>query len=228
MLVGKLIPQSWKRYIKNLRITYSNKTLRLNYNSTIIKTIFGYSNIIFREVFLENVVVGDFTYIGEKSIFLNTKIGKFCSIAGNVKCGLGTHPSKKFVSTHPVFYSQNPILDGISFADKQYFKENNHTIIGNDVWIGENAMILGGVKIGDGAIIAAGAIITKDVPSYAIVGGIPAKILKYRFEEEEINFLLKLKWWEFDKEFIKKNFLLFHDVKTLMNSDFLNNTYKYK
>lgn len=221
MLLNKIIPPVWKKYIKMWILKSKNKSLRLNYNANISSTIFGYSNIVFRYANLHNVVLGDYSYIGEKSIFLNTVIGKYCSIAGNVKCGLGNHPSKNFVSSHPVFYSLNPILDGITFADKQYFEEYSNTIIGNDVWIGENATIIAGVVIGDGAIIASGALVTKDVPAYAIVGGVPAKKIKYRFEEEEIAFLLKLKWWDLDKAIIKKNFLLFHDIKKLMNSSLL-------
>ncbi|WP_343616099.1 CatB-related O-acetyltransferase [Flavobacterium sp.] len=218
MLLSKIIPRSWKTYVRNWMIKSKNKSLRLNNQASVFLTDFGDSNIIFKDVTLHNVKLGDFTYIGEKSIFLNTVIGKYCSIAGNVKCGLGTHPSKTFVSSHPVFYSVNPILSGITFADKQYFDEYHDVIIGNDVWIGENVTIIGGVNIGDGAIIASGALVTKDVPPYAVVGGVPAKILKYRFEEQEIEFLLNVKWWELDKATIKENFLLFHDVKTLMKS----------
>lgn len=221
MFISKFIPAKWRKYVKNWIIKSRNKSLRLSHSANISSTFFGFSNIVFRDVNLHNVTLGDYSYIGEKSVFLNTSIGKYCSIAGNVKCGLGNHPSRTFVSSHPIFYSLNPILSGITFADKQYFDEYSDTIIGNDVWIGENAMIMGGVNIGDGAIIAGGATVTKDVPPYAIVGGVPAKIIKYRFEEEEINFLIKLKWWELDKTIIKKNFLLFHDIKTLMKSSLL-------
>lgn len=218
MIIGKLLPRSLKRYVRNIIIKSKNNSLRLSNQANVAATVFGDSNIVFKDATLNNVTLGDFTYIGEKSVFLNTVIGKYCSIAGNVKCGLGTHPSRTFVSSHPVFYSLNPILSGITFADKQYFDEYSNTTIGNDVWIGENAMIIGGINIGDGAIIAGGALVTKDVPPYAIVGGVPAKILKYRFEEEEVQFLLKLKWWELDKTIIKNNFILFHDIKTLMKS----------
>jgi len=84
-------------------------------------------------------------------------------------------------------------------------------IIENDVWIGANSVIMPGVKVGNGAIIGANAVVTKDVPDYAIVGGVPAKIIKYRFDEKTISSLLELKWWDLDKAIIKENIELFQE-----------------
>ncbi|QSW91588.1 CatB-related O-acetyltransferase [Flavobacterium endoglycinae] len=186
---------------------------------TVDKTYFGKYNTIYDNVILSNVTLGDFTYVAANSSIIYTKIGNYCSIASNVKCGLGFHPSKIFVSTHPVFYSLSQ-QSQIAFVDKSYFEEYRSIEIGNDVWIGENVTIVGGVKIGDGAIIAAGAVVTKDIPPYGVVGGVPGKLIKYRFEQNEIDFLLKLKWWDFDYKVVKENVLLFHDIKQLMNSSF--------
>ncbi len=88
-----------------------------------------------------------------------------------------------------------------------------NAIIGNDVWIGSNVLIIGGIKIGDGAIVAAGAVVTKDVPPYAIVGGIPARIIRFRFDKEQINKLLELKWWNKDDDWLIKNNYLFCNVE---------------
>jgi len=151
--------------------------------------------------------VGKCTYFGEECVCYNTEseIGKFCSIAGNVKIGLGEHPID-CLSTSPYLYSEN--LGYIKGLSEIYAEKN---IIGNDVWIAQNAFIKGGVNIGDGAVVAAGAVVVKDVPPYAIVGGVPAKIIKYRFDEETIKELLELKWWDLDDEIIRK--LPFHDIK---------------
>ena len=90
--------------------------------------------------------------------------------------------------------------------------------IGNDVWIGSRATILEGVNIGDGVVVAAGAVVTKDVPPYAIVGGVPARIIRYRFDEETIQNLLKMKWWEKDQEWIQNHADDFDDVKQLFSN----------
>lgn len=123
----------------------------------------------------------------------NAKIGRYCSIGFESIIGLGTHPST-YLSTHPAFYSAAK-QSGISFVTESSYSEYQSIDIGNDVWIGARAIVLGGVSIGDGAIVAAGAVVTKDVPPYAIVGGVPARLLRYRFSEEVIEELLDWKWW---------------------------------
>src|SRR5690606_29947135 len=90
--------------------------------------------------------------------------------------------------------------------------------IGNDVWIGEDAIIMGGVKIGDGAIIAARAVVTKDVPPYSIYGGVPAKLIKYRFDNYIIKKLLAIKWWDLEESWIRENYYLFHDAEKFISN----------
>ena len=101
--------------------------------------------------------------------------------------------------------------------DESYFEETEQIVIGNDVWIGANAIVLDGVTIGDGAIISAGAIVNKNIPPFSIYGGVPAKFIRFRFEENEIDFLKNLKWWDKDINWIKSYTPYFKDIKELIS-----------
>ena len=153
--------------------------------------------------------IGKYTYINSGFIY-SCWIGKFCSIGHNVSIGPGEHWVDR-VSTFPV----NNIVCGVK--DPSEFKPGKITKIGNDVWIGNNAVILQGKTVGDGAIVAAGAVVTKDVPPYAIVAGVPARIIKYRFDNETIEKLLQLGWWDKDIIWIKENIALFHTSITTLD-----------
>lgn len=159
---------------------------------------------------LNNTQIGKHSYISANSLIRNTTVGRFCSIGPNVKIGLGQHPTQEFVSTHPIFYSLKK-QSGNTFAQKQLFSEETRVTIGHDVWIGAGAIILDGVSIGNGAIVAAGAVVSKDVAPYAIVGGIPAKIIKFRFSDEEILNIQAFNWWNKDDAWLRKNAAIFCD-----------------
>ena len=169
---------------------------------------------------LHDCTVGRMTYIGSRCTFVSTDIGSFCSIAADVRIIAGEHPANTWISTHPAFYSSNCVT-GVSFttANKyneiKYVNEERRRIvsIGNDVWIGFGVRILNGVHIGDGAIIATSAVVTKDVEPYAIVGGVPAKKIGQRFNDQEISFLLDHKWWNKDLEWIKNNAHAFEEIE---------------
>lgn len=147
---------------------------------------------------LRQVRVEDYSYISRNSYVKNTDIGKFCSIGPNFCCGLGIHPTNG-ISTSPMFYSTLK-QNGFSLTEVDKVVESKQIIIENDVFIGANVTVLDGVKIGNGAIIGAGAVVTKDIPPYAIVVGVPARIVKYRFENDQIEQLQKIEWWNFEND----------------------------
>jgi len=169
---------------------------------------FAGGNIIYQDVFLQNCNIGRNTFIAKGAFLEEVKIGAFCSIGPSVSTVRGRHPVN-FISTHPAFFS-SASASGKSFNGKNDFKEflyadgKHSVVIGNDVWIGQNALIMEGVTVGDGAVIAAGAVVTKDVPPYAVVGGVPAKLIKYRFDEQKIEFLTNYQWWTKSDEELKK------------------------
>ena len=140
-----------------------------------------------------NSKIGNYSYVGKRSILYNTTIGNYCSIANDVRICLGKHPV--------TFFSTNPFLFDESFYN--YYKNSNEKIknsigkvtIENDVWIGANVTIVDNVTIGTGAVVAAGSVVTKNVKPYSIIGGVPAKIIKYRFSKNVINQISKTKWY---------------------------------
>jgi acetyltransferase-like isoleucine patch superfamily enzyme len=164
---------------------------------------------IYRSSQIYNSKIGAYSYIGPGSSIVCTDIGKFCSIAQKVNIGLGSH-NMNVISTSPIFFSKKNAT-GYTWTTENAFEEFERIVIGNDVWIGMNAMLMSGITIGDGAVIAAGAVVTKDVPPYAVIGGVPAKIIKYRFPEETIIKLLEVKWWDFPDATLKKNVALFNN-----------------
>jgi len=219
--IKKIFPKSLKILIK--KYYYQNKYDVLFYkNASASNTQFEGKNILRNNVNLSNVLCGFGTTISENTTLSKAKIGKYCSIGQYVKNAIGMHPSKVFVSSYPGFYA--PSSKRLSFTNTFLFekhkyidsKKQYHITIGNDVWIGNNVTIFDGIAIGNGAIIATGAIITKNVEPYAIVGGIPGKLIRYRFSEEQISFLQKFKWWDKDILWLKKNAYLFTNIENFI------------
>lgn len=159
--------------------------------------------------------IGYASYIGE-NCHVTAKIGRFTCIAPRVITVRGSHPTKDWVSLHPAFYSTMN-QSGVSFVDENKFEEIRDIIkIGNDVWIGDSAVLLDGISIGDGAVVAAGAVVTKDVEPYTIVGGVPAKVIRKRFSNEQIDFLLKSEWWAKPISLLQEQAALFEDINSFM------------
>jgi acetyltransferase-like isoleucine patch superfamily enzyme len=200
-----------------LEIKYRGSNLQLGYLTNIKGSTFGEYNRLYDHVRLWHSTVGSYTYIAKNSQISRSHIGKFCAIGPNVQMGLGTHPTSTFVSIHPAFYSKAKQV-AITFSGTDSFTEHMPVSIGNDVWIGANVIIADGVTIGDGAIIAAGAVVTKNVTPYEVVGGVPAKNIKYRFTDSQIAFLLAFKWWEKDKEWFARNAEHMLDIEKLQQT----------
>lgn len=190
---------------------------KLRINSTVNvhpdSTFEGANSIWSGSYFKGNMGYG--TYITQNCL-IEGNIGRFCSIAADVKVARGTHPiGAPYATTSPMFFSLRK-QTGSTFAKKQLFDEiHNPITIGNDCWIGQGSFLVGGISIGDGAVVLAGAVVTKDVPPYAIVGGVPAQIIKYRYNEETIRFLIEKEWWNMPIEWLKNNSELLCDIDKL-------------
>lgn len=144
--------------------------------------------------------LGEYSYIAQNSLVNKTQIGKFCSIGHGAYIGLWEH--NMAVSTHSFYLYETS--GGFVQGYKNYDKCALTTFVGHDVWVGANSVILKGRNIGDGAIVGAGAVVTCDVPPYAIVVGNPARIVKYRFEQADIEFLRRLNWWHAPREILQE------------------------
>lgn len=154
-----------------------------------------------RALFSGKTHVGAYTYFG-RGCLVGTlaSIGRFCSVAPNVTIGLGEHPIE-YISTHPAFFNGAGMFPDLNekFGIRRTAEVlSTAPVIGNDVWLGVNCVIARGVRVGNGAIVAAGAFVNRDVPDYAIVGGLPARVIRFRFTEQQIERLLRLKWWDYD------------------------------
>ena len=176
----------------------------------------GY-DFIGKRATLMNCTMGCYSVVQFGGDFTDTDIGRYSQLGPNINIIIGNHPTSKFVSINPAFYNPDAIF-GYTFVKERKFVDtpDKRTVIGSDVWIGNNVNILGGVTIGDGAVIGAGALVINDIPPFSVNVGIPAKTIKYRFTEEQIEKLLADKWWEKDEEWIKANIDLFSDIEEYM------------
>lgn len=193
-LYAKLVSRLRGTAIINSNI---HKTSRINYGCNIV-----------------NVTMDRYSYCGNDCQFVSCDIGAFCSISDHVYIGGAEHPMN-WVSTSPVFTKKRHSGPSKRFAE-HVLAPTKRTAIGSDVWIGHGATIKSGVTIGHGAIVGSNALVTKDVPPYAVVGGVPAKVIKYRFEEDVIAQLLESRWWEAPNEIIDRYSNCFNDIQSFL------------
>ena len=177
-------------------VNYIAKSATVHNKAILESPVTAYGNVKIRN----KTKIGSFTYINSgTTVFYGTTIGRYCSIGKNNEIGPVDHPLD-WLSSSPIQYNIKEHFPHYSDFCEDFpqvkITRPSSTIIGNDVWIGSLVVIKRGITIGDGAVIASGSVVTRDVPPYAIVGGVPGKVLKYRFDEETIAKLLEIKWWD--------------------------------
>lgn len=164
--------------------------------------------VVYRMAKIKGASIGRYSYIGNDTDVECADIGQFCSISDHCRIGMGGH-TLNHLSTCPLFTQK---VNGcqVQWVEQDVCPaEANRALIGNDVCVGSHVLINGGVTVGNGAVIGAGAVVVKDVPPYAIVGGVPAKVIRYRFSPEIIQRLLELEWWNMDEKMLKDNISFF-------------------
>lgn len=189
---------------------------RVARRSSIDAVTFEGENFVACNSSLAHTKLGFHSYCGVNVQIMKATIGRFCSIGPNTKIGLGIHPTD-MVSTHPAFYSNNKPFS--TFADQVYIEEYKEVEIGHDVWLAGDVSVVGGVKIGTGVVVAAGSVVTKDLEPYGIYGGVPAKLIRYRFDQQVRHDLLESKWWEKSVDEIRDKWRDFMDVQLFLSKD---------
>lgn len=170
---------------------------------TLVNTDLGPWTEVEHHSVLENVVLGAYSYTQPYGIFQNTVIGKFANIAAQVRIGPTMHPMDRPTLHH--FTYRRQMYDLAETDDEEFFAWRRSQVahIGHDTWIGHGVVIMPGVTVGDGAVVGSGAVVTKDVAPYTVVGGVPARVLKRRFDEATAEALMALAWWDWDHETLK-------------------------
>jgi len=150
--------------------------------------------------------MGDYSYLAGNVSMVWTTVGKFCSIAAYTRINPGNHPTWRVTTNHSTYRRKQYGLDDVDDTEFFEWRKSHPCEIGHDVWIGHNVTVIAGVKIGTGACIGAGAVVTKDIPPFAIAVGVPAKVIRYRFDEETINRITAAEYWNWSREKLEANF----------------------
>jgi acetyltransferase-like isoleucine patch superfamily enzyme len=210
-----------KNYVK-----FKNNSVYINFFVNFNdNTEFEGSNSVGKRTNIVNSKIGFGTYIGEKCYLQDCEVGKFTSIANDVRILTNNHPTTQYVSTHPAFHRGTaPLMKKLKlsfnvdyiYPETTLVRDGFQVVIGSDVWVGEGVRLLPGITIGNGAVIAAGAVVTKDIKPYSIVGGIPSKHIKFRFNETEVNLLEDIQWWNWDVSKIEIQQLKFKSLEEFL------------
>jgi phosphonate metabolism protein (transferase hexapeptide repeat family) len=200
------------------RKTIRDGTPRVHSSSLLRDTKLGQFTDIAERVVLAECEVGDFTYIERHVEAIYTTIGKFCAIAANTRLNALNHPMDR-ISQHKITYRPNEYFAHAK-VDKAFreTRQNARVTIGHDVWIGHGAIVLPGLSIGHGAVVAAGAVVTKNVEPYAIVAGVPARRIKWRFKKSIRERIIAMGWWDWPQD---KLAIAIADMQALSAMDFV-------
>jgi phosphonate metabolism protein (transferase hexapeptide repeat family) len=203
---------------KGGELRFRDREPHIHPSARLKETRLGRAVEIAERVALHDCAVGDFTYFERGGEAIYTDIGKFCSIAANVRLNALEHPIER-VTAHKISYRANEYfrfreLD-TDFRDR---RSGKRVRVGNDVWIGHGAVVMPGIAVGDGAVIGANAVVTKNVAPYAIVAGVPGRVLRHRFPEKTAERLRDLAWWDWPDE---KLFEAVDDMRTLSAEHFV-------
>ena len=212
-----LIPEKQVRIEKEL-----DEKPTIHLTSSIRRSFLGSWTDIGPRVSIAESEVGDYTYLAGDASVIYAKIGKYCSIASHVRINPGNHPMWRVMQHHCTYRRVQYGLDIKN--DKAFFdwRRADRVEIGHDVWLGHGVIVMAGVKIGTGAVGGSGAVVTKNIPPYAIAVGVPAKVIKMRFDEDIIEKIMKTCWWDWDRKTLKERFNDFLDLETFLknNSDY--------
>lgn len=211
------------QYIKQFpESSVHQKVERNQYNQTIdpscriINSSIGEYVDLYANTMMLDSSIDDYSYIAGNGQVVYSTIGKFCSIANQTVINPGNHPQWRVTQHHSTYRRKRYGFDTVD--DEEFFnwRKENACTIGHDVWMGQGAIILPGVKVGTGAIIGSAAVVTKDVPDYGIAVGVGAKVIKKRFSEDIISKLLKTEWWNWDRATLEQRYKDLFDLNLFL------------
>lgn len=193
-IIRSVLVPAYASKLLEQRLNEKGHEIFIDHNYVVNDTKFEKYNRLTGPGIISGSELGAFTYLQSYTNIACASIGRFCSVGPYTSIANGEHPTN-LMSTHPVFFSEIYFWPRYKFVKEKIFEQHRKVVIGHDVWIGANCYIKDGISIGTGSIVAAGSIVTKDVPPYSIIGGVPAKIIRARFSEKVIELLLRSEWW---------------------------------
>lgn len=187
--------------------------------SSIRKSLLGSWTDIGPNVSISESEVGDYTYFAGDASVIYSRIGKFCSIASHVRINPGNHPMWRVMQHHCTYRRVRYGLD--TKDDEEFFngRRADAVEIGHDVWLGHGVVVMPGIRIGTGAVVGSGAVVTKDIPPYAVAVGVPAKVIKMRFDEETVKKIMDTCWWDWDRKTLEERFDDFLYLETFLKKN---------